>query len=192
MSTFKWELDHLVELGVLIPAQESEWVSPSFIISTKHGRVHWISNLQQLNKVIKRCQYPLHIISDILHKCFGYKFFTKLDVSMQHYIFELDEESQDLCMIITLFGKYKYARLPMGLECSHDIAQTIMESVLSGIDDADIYINNICAFSHDWDHHVKHLATILRRLRENGFTINLLKCKCAVQETDWLSYWLTP
>ena len=37
MNTFKWELDHLVELGVLIPTQESEWASPTFIIPKKDG-----------------------------------------------------------------------------------------------------------------------------------------------------------
>ena len=91
---------------------------------------------------------------------------------MQYYTSELDEENQDLCTIITPFGKYKYARLPMGLKCSPDIAQSIMESELSGIEDADVYIDDIGAFSHNWDHHVQLLATVLRCLRENGFTIN--------------------
>eukprot|EP00957_Ditylum_brightwellii_P067079 5091497-Ditylum_brightwellii.AAC.1 len=55
----------------------------------------------------------------------------------------------------------------MGLKCSPDFAQAAMDNALHGIKDADI-------------------------LRENGFTINPLKCEWAVKETDWLGYWLTP
>ncbi len=76
----------------------------------------------------------------------------------------------------------------MGLKCSLDIAQADMENVLSDIKDA----NDGGAFSDDWDHHVNLIATILRRLCQNGFTINPLKCEWAVKETDWLGYWLTP
>jgi hypothetical protein len=57
---------------------------------------------------------------------------------MHYYMFELDEESQDLCTIITPFGKYKYLRLPTGLNCSPDIAQAAMENELSDIEDANV------------------------------------------------------
>jgi hypothetical protein len=192
LKTFKRELNHRVRIGFLAAQQESEWVSPSFIILKKDSRVHWISNLCQLNKVIRRKQYLLPIITDILRKHSGYMFFTKLDVSMQYYMFELEEKSQDLCTIVTPFGKYKYLRFLMGLKCSPDIAQAAMENVLSDIEDANIYINDVGAFSDDLDHHVKLVATILWRLREDGFIINSLKCEWVLKETDWLGYWLTP
>jgi hypothetical protein len=54
---------------------------------------------------------------------------------MQNYKFELDNNSQDSCIIITPFGKYKYLRLPMGLKCSPDIAQAIMEINCQKIDE---------------------------------------------------------
>ncbi len=113
LKNFKNKLDHLIRLGVLTSQQESEWVSPLFIIPKKDGRVHWISNLHQLNKVIRHKQYLLLSITDILCKHSGYKFFSKLVVSIRYYTFELDEESQDLCTIIAPFGKYKYLRLPI-------------------------------------------------------------------------------
>jgi hypothetical protein len=109
---------------------------------------------------------------------------------MQYFTFELDKESQDLCTNITSFSKYKYLRLPMGL--IPVIAQAAMENVLSDIEDADVYIDDVSAFSSDWDHHVNLLANLSHQLRRNGFTINPLKFDLAIKDTDWLGYWLTP
>ena len=111
---------------------------------------------------------------------------------MQYYTFALDVESQNLCVISTPFGLYKYLRLPMGVTQSSDIAQETMEQILSDLDDVEIYIDDVGCFSMNFSDHLHLLDTILYRLQINDFTINPSKCEWAVQETDWLGYWLTP
>ncbi|KAL7461267.1 hypothetical protein ACHAXS_001688 [Conticribra weissflogii] len=41
----------------------------------------------------------------------GFKVFTKLDISMQYYRFEPNKPSQELCVVVMLFGKYNYKHL---------------------------------------------------------------------------------
>ncbi len=51
-QTFKKEIDHMVELGILAPCGASELVSPAFIIPKKDGCVRQITDLCSLNKAI--------------------------------------------------------------------------------------------------------------------------------------------
>eukprot|EP00957_Ditylum_brightwellii_P197758 15065826-Ditylum_brightwellii.AAC.1 len=60
-----------------------------------------------------------------------------------------------------------------------------MENVLHGIEDVDVYKDNIGAFSDNREGHIKIIDEILCRVRENGFTINPLKCEIGSQR-NWL------
>jgi hypothetical protein len=55
-----------------------------------------------------------------------------------------------------------------------------------------VYINDIGAFSTNWEHLVKLLHTILTKLLENSVTVSPLKYDWTIKETDLLGYWLTP
>ncbi len=111
---------------------------------------------------------------------------------MQYCTIELDEPSQELCVIVMPFTKNNYKHLPMGLKCAPDFVQQVMDEVLRNVKDIGVYLYNIGAFSFTWEHPILLLDKILHWLEANSFTVNLLKCKWAIQETDWLGYWLTP
>jgi transposase InsO family protein len=191
-AVFKAELKRLCEIGVLERTGASQWLSPTFIIPKKDGRVRWISDMRALNKVIKRKVYNLPKIQDILKKRPRYEFLTKIDLSLHYYTFELDDESKDLCSICTPFGNYRYRKMVMGLSFSPDTAQEIMESIFRDEEDVDNYIDDVGVFSLSWDDHVRTLERVLKKLQDNNFIVNPLKCEWGVRETDWLGYWLTP
>ncbi len=130
------------------------------------------------------------------HRCvrphFWLWFFTRLDISMQYYMLELDKPSQELCVIVTLFSRDRFKWPPMGLKCAPDFALEVMKEVLHDIEDTGVHVDDVGSFSMNEEHHILLLDEILHCLEANGFTVNHLKYKWAIQETNWLGYWLMP
>ena len=57
-----------------------------------------------------------------------------------------------------------------------------MENIFRDVDDSDVYLDDVRAVSKTWNAHMELLDVILSRLKDNGFTVNPLKCEWAVQE----------
>lgn len=68
------------------------------------------------------------------------------NLSTKCYTFESDEESQHLYIIASL-GKYENIRLPIGLKCSPDSANAVLENILSGSDAIDVCVDDAGVFS---------------------------------------------
>jgi hypothetical protein len=80
----------------------------------------------------------------------------------------------------------------VGLKCSPGFAQEIVGNIFRDVAEVEVYIDDIGIFSDSWEQHLVILCIVLQIPLENGFAVNPLKCECAVKETDWLGYWLTP
>ncbi len=61
-----------------------------------------------------------------------------------------------MCTLATPFGKLKYNILPMGLKCSPDFAQNVMENIFQKVEDAEVYIDDIGVFSNSLEEHIWH------------------------------------
>jgi hypothetical protein len=69
----------------------------------------------------------------------------------------------------------------MGLKCSPDFAQEVMGNIFRNDAEVEVYIDDIGIFLDFWE---QHFCIVLQKPQENGFTVNPLKCECAVKETD--------
>ena len=67
-----------------------------------------------------------------------------------------------------------------------------MDNLFHDLDNFEVNINDIGCFSSTFANHIYALNNILTCLELNTLTVNPSKCEWAVQETDWLGYWLTP
>ena len=97
----------------------------------------------------------------------SYSHFTKIDLSMMFYCFELDQASKELRTIITPFGKFQYQQLPMGIKVLPDFAQSMISKILSDLD-IDAYIDDLGIWTKgSFDAHLIIVDKVLERLARN-------------------------
>ena len=173
-DTLKKEIDRLVKLGVLRPANKSRHAYPTFIIPKSDNTVRFISDFRKLNEKLLRENCPPPTISDILQTLQGFQFATSLDLNMGYYTIRLSPSAQDMCTIITPYGKYSYQRLPMGVSASSDIFQSKMMQLMQGLEElVRTYLDDLLIIGRgSFEDHLDLVDKVLSRLQKAGLKVN--------------------
>ena len=86
-----------------------------------------------LNKALKRNDYPLPTMEDVLPHLSRAKVFTVCDVRHGYWHVQLDEESSLLTTFNTPQGRFRWKRLPFGISVASEIFQRKLDEVLEGL-----------------------------------------------------------
>jgi len=90
---------------------------------------------------------------------------------------------------VTPLGQFEFLMLPMGLHSAPSSFQSIMTSVLAGLEHkALVYIDDVIIFSKDFDSHVKDVQEVLQRLRDENLKVCPPKCEFFRTELLYLGF----
>ncbi|KAE9036993.1 hypothetical protein PR003_g17257 [Phytophthora rubi] len=106
---------------------------------------------------------------------------------MGYYARELAVSSRQPTAIVFPFGKFVFARLPMGVATAPEF-QAVMNRCLGDFDFCWVYLDDLLILPSSFEEHVQHMRIVLQRLHDNGLTIHPIKSKIGATAVKYLGY----
>ena len=107
----------------------------------------------------------------------GGKVFSKIDLSEAYLQVKVEEECAKYLTIHTHRGLYRLRRLPFSLKVAPSLFQQIMDTILSGLEYAMAYLDDILIKSKNFEEHKNHVREVFKRIEKYGFKVGLEKCE---------------
>ncbi|UYV77008.1 hypothetical protein LAZ67_14002803 [Cordylochernes scorpioides] len=143
---------------------------------------------RELNKYVQRERYILPTAETIFSELKGATVFSVFDASSAFWQVPLDKESTNLCTFATPFGRFRFKRLPYGLNSASEVFQRCINNILSGLQGTACYMDDILIYGNTMEEHNRNLETVLRRLEENNVKLNAKKQQIAVNKVNFLGH----
>lgn len=83
----------------------------------------------------------------------------------------VDETTAEKLTINTVQGLYKVCRLPFGVSVAPAVFQRIMDTVLAGMPQVAVYLDDILIASESIEENERMLSEVLSRLSKSGLTV---------------------
>ena len=117
-------------------------------------------------------------------------FSSMMDLQHGYWQLAVDEADQHKTAIITKYGLFEYAKLPMGLCNSPSSFQRCMELILRGLQwkTVLIYLDDIIVFSSTLDDHFEKLREVFQLLQSAGLKLKPDKCDLLKKEVLFLGH----
>ena len=185
----KEALDKLVDLGVIEPVdQPTPWVSQIVLARKRSGEIRVCLDPHELNKAIQREHYTLPILEDVLHDLRNSTVFSKADLSSGYWHVKLDEESSYLTTFQTCFGRYRYTRLPFGINGASEYFQKRLLSALDGVCGIVCVADDVIIHGITQEEHDQHLHAFLAWCQTVGIKLNPEKVDIGVKSVTFMGH----
>jgi hypothetical protein len=182
----KAELDKMESQQVIAKVTgHSDWCSSLATSIKRDGEIRVCIDPKRLNGSLKRCPHKLLTLEEINHRFHNAKYFSKLDAKAGYWSIKLDEPSQELTTFRTPFGRYKFLRLPFGLNVSQDIFQQKIDQILENCPGTVGIADDIAVFGATEEEHDRNLMTLMVEAKKNGLVFNSAKCEVKKQEIEY-------
>ena len=126
------ELKKMEKLGVIALVDEpTDWVNSMVVV--KDPKLRICLDPLDLNKAVMRDHTSLPSPDQALTKLAGAKVFSKVDLRHGYWQVPLTKESSYLTTFKTPVGRYRYTRLPFGLNSANEVFQKRVSQVYEGL-----------------------------------------------------------
>ena len=159
-----------VEKGYIWPSQ-SPMASPFFFVSKKDGKLWPCQDYCYLNNWMIRNSYPLPLISDILDKLKGAKYFTKLDVRWGYNNICIWKWDEWKAAFKTNKGLFEPTVMFFSMCNSPVTFQAMMNDIFVGMINGKlviIYMDNILIFAKTKEELERNTKMVLAKLCEHN------------------------
>ena len=187
----KSELDRMEKLGVVQKVEEpTEWVSSMVAAKKKNGDIRICLDPKDLNDVLQRPHHPMKTIDQVISDIPNAKYFTILDAKTGFWQVPLHKDSTDYTTFNTIFGRYKFRRMPYGIKSGSEVFQNAMDVLFSGYP-CEIIVDDILIWGTTLEEHNEKVKKVLERTREINMKLNKKKCKFRVDKVSYVGHLLT-
>ena len=191
-NKLKLELDRMEKEKVIVKVTKpTDWVNSLVTVEKANGSLRVCLDPKDLNNAIMRPHYPTKSLDDILPDLAGATIFSKMDARSGYWSIKLTDRSSYLTTFNSPFGRYRFLRLPFGLNNSQDLFQQKMDVCLEGLPGVKTIVDDIVVFGKDRTEHDRNLDTLMTRCREMGIKLNADKTEIGHSEIPFFGHLLT-
>ena len=177
--------------------EPTDWVNSITIVEKKNGSLRICLDPQDLNKALKREQYSCPTVQDIAAKLHDARMFTVLGAKTGYWQEKLYKKSSLLTTVNTPFGRYRFTRLPFGVNPAQDVFQKEIDRSYEGLPCVAAIVDDILVYGKNPKDHDAKIEAVLCRTWESGIKRNPDKCVFRTNQGTYVGHshvvsrWLT-
>ncbi len=172
-----------------IQPSKSPMGAPVFFVKKKDGSLRLVQDYRKLNEITVKNSYPLPLVSDVLNRLRGSKYFSVLDLRWGFNNVRIKEGHEWKAAFRTNRGLFEPLVMFFGLCNSPATFQTMMNDILREFIDRGVaicYMDDILIFTPTLEEHRQVVSEVLGTLQRHRLFLKPEKCRFEQTRIEYL------